>query len=95
MAIGDAFRQIKHGYMNHMIAGGADYSVNYEGQINMDILAALNQSSNDSPDTALCSFDEDRCGTVLGDGGGLLLLEDLESAEKRGAKIYCEVLGYS
>jgi len=61
----------------------------------MDILAALNQSSNDSPDTALLSFDEDRCGTVLGDGGGLMLMEDLESAEKRGAHIYCEVLGYS
>jgi hypothetical protein len=43
--------------MNHMIAGGADYSCNYEGQINMDILAALNQSSNDNSDKALCSFD--------------------------------------
>jgi len=61
----------------------------------MDILAALNQSSNDSPDTSLASFDQGRAGTVLGDGGGLLLLEDLETAEKRGAKIYCEILGYS
>jgi len=61
----------------------------------MDILAALNQSSNDNPDLALRSFDQDRRGTVLGDGGGFLLLEDLESAEKRGAKIYCEILGYN
>lgn len=58
-------------------------------------LAALNQSSNNNPDKSLSSFDQSRQGTVLADGGGLLLIEDLELAEKRGAKIYCEILGYS
>jgi len=61
----------------------------------MDTLSALNKSYNDNPDKALASFDQSRMGTVLGDGGGLMLIESLESAEKRGAKIYCEIVGYN
>jgi 3-oxoacyl-[acyl-carrier-protein] synthase II len=62
--------------------------------MNMDNLSALNQSHNDTPDKAMCSFDQSRIGTVLGDGGGFMLLENLEQAEKRGAKIYCELIGF-
>jgi len=57
IAVGDAYRLIKHGYMDRMLCGGADYSVTMTGQTNMDVLSALNQSSNDNPDGALCSFD--------------------------------------
>ena len=55
----------------------------------------LNLTSNNNPDKAISSYDKSRRGTVLGDGGGMLLLEDLESAQKRGARIYCEILGHS
>lgn len=61
----------------------------------MDVLSALNQSSNDNPDKALRSFDQSRMGTVLGDGGGFMFIESLESAEKRGARIYCEIISYN
>lgn len=94
VALGDAYRLIKHGYMDKMIAGGADYSVSEIGQCNMDNLSALNQSYNDNPSKAMASFDQSRMGTVLGDGGGFMMLESLESAEKRGANIYCELVGY-
>ena len=61
----------------------------------MDVLSALNQQYNHDPESSMMSFDQKRSGTVLGDGGGLLIMETLESAEKRGAKIYCEIKGYS
>lgn len=59
------------------------------------MLHHLNTHSNDNPDFSLVAYDLQRAGTILGDGGGLLLLEDMESAVKRGAKIYCEITGYS
>jgi len=61
----------------------------------MELADILNLTSNNDPDKAISSYDKSRHGTVLGDGGGLLLLEDLDSAVKRGAKIYCEIIGHS
>jgi len=57
-------------------------------------LELLNEKDNENPDQALSVFDKSSKGTIMGDGGALLLLESLEIAEKRGAKIYCEVLGF-
>jgi len=78
-----------------MICGGADYSLNKVGQYTMEQTDILNLTSNNNPDKAVASYDKSRRGTVLGDGGGLLLLEDMEAAVKRGARIYCEVIGHS
>ena len=93
--IGEAYRCVKHGYMDAMISGGADYSANEVGLNIMDNLEQLTHEYNDRPGEAVKPFDKKRSGTVLGDGGAFVLLESLESAEKRGAKIYCEIVGYN
>jgi len=61
----------------------------------MELTDHLNLTSNKNPDHAISPYDKSRRGTILGDGGGMLLLEDLESAQKRGARIYCEIIGHS
>lgn len=78
-----------------MVCGGADYSLNQVGQYTMELTDHLNLTSNKNPDHAISPYDKSRRGTILGDGGGMLLLEDLESAQKRGARIYCEIIGHS
>lgn len=91
-SIGDAFRSIKHGYHDMMIAGGAEAAVNEFGVSGFISLKALNQS-NDINRSSI-PFNEDRAGFVMGDGAGVLILESLESAQSRGAKIYAEIVGY-
>lgn len=95
MAIGQAFRLIRDGYMDRMIVGGLDYNCNHNVLPGMDAFGALCRDHNDNPDQACKPFDKNRSGTVLGDGGAMMLLETEESALKRGAKhIYGEVIGY-
>lgn len=90
--IGDAFRSIKHGYSDIIIAGGAEAAISEIGVAGFTNLTAL--STNPDPKKACRPFDKDRDGFVMGDGSGIVILEELEHALKRGAKIYGEVVGY-
>ena len=92
-AIGDAYRTIQYGDADVMITGGAEATVTpmaIGGFANMKALS----ERNDSPTTASRPFDATRDGFVMGEGAGILILEELEHALKRGAKIYAEIVGY-
>lgn len=91
-SIGEAFRTIQYGDADVMFAGGTEGSITEFGIAGFDALKALSTSE----DPARCSipFDKDRCGFIMGEGAGVVVLEELEHAKKRGAKIYAEVLGY-
>ena len=93
-SIGDAARLIKHGYVDCMIAGGAEMATCPLGIGGFASAKALCSSNNDDPETASKPWDVDRNGFVLGDGAGILVLEDYEYAKKRGANIYCEIVGF-
>lgn len=91
-AIGEAFRAIKHGYLDACISGGTEApitSIALAGFANMTAL-----TSEKDPTRASIPFDRQRSGFVIGEGAGVVILESLESAQKRGAKIICEVAGY-
>lgn len=90
--IGEAYRNIKHGYTDYIIAGGAEASVCELGIGGFAALKAL--STSEDPSRASTPFDKERGGFVLGEGAGVIFMESLESAQKRGAKIYAEVVGY-
>lgn len=90
--IGEAYRNIKHGYSDLIIAGGGEASVTKIGIAGFTSLKAL--AVSDDPARASIPFDKDRCGFVMGEGAGMLLLEELEHAKKRGAKILGEIVGY-
>ncbi len=91
-SIGEAFRSIQYGDADVMAAGAAEAAVTPMGIAGFAALTAL----SDSEDPARCSipFDKDRRGFVMGEGAGIVVLEELEHARKRGAHIYAEVLGY-
>ncbi len=91
-SIGEAFRSIQYGDADVMLAGGTEGAVSPIGIAGFTSLTAL----SDSTDPARCSipFDKDRSGFVMGEGAGVVVLEELEHARKRGARIYAEVLGY-
>ncbi|MCC4421238.1 beta-ketoacyl-ACP synthase II [Limosilactobacillus reuteri] len=91
-AIGEAFRQVKEGRSKVMIAGGSEASVNEIGIAGFAALTALSQATD--PLNASMPFDKARQGFVLGEGGATLVLEDLEHAQKRGANILGEIVGY-
>lgn len=90
--IGEAFRQVKEGRAKVMIAGGSEASVNEVGIAGFAALTALSQATD--PLKASLPFDNARQGFVLGEGGATLILEDLEHAQKRGANILGEIVGY-
>jgi 3-oxoacyl-[acyl-carrier-protein] synthase II len=90
--IGDAFRTIKHGYADVMLAGGAEAPITRLGVTGFNSMKALN-TSND-PSKASTPFDKNRGGFVMGEGAGVVILESLEHAEARGANIIAEVVGY-
>ena len=91
-AIGEAFRNIRDGYLDLAFAGGAEASINETGIGGFAALKAL--STETDPNKASRPFDKERSGFVMGEGSGVLILESLESAQKRGAKIYAEIVGY-
>ena len=91
-AIGEAFRNIKHGYQDAILAGGAEATVCEIGISGFAALTALTPATD--PNRASIPFDKDRSGFVMGEGSGVLVLEELEHALERGAKIYGEVVGY-
>ena len=92
-AIGDAFRLIRYGYADAMIAGGAEATITPLGIGGFAALRALS-TRNDDPPTASRPFDRDRDGFVVGEGAGILILEERERALSRGVPPYAEVLGY-
>ncbi|TCK09044.1 beta-ketoacyl-ACP synthase II [Marinobacterium mangrovicola] len=91
--IGHAMRMIQYGDADVMIAGGAEMATTPLGVAGFSAARALS-TRNDSPQTASRPWDRDRDGFVLGDGAGVLVLEEYESAKARGAKIYCELSGF-
>ncbi|HCX97657.1 MAG TPA: beta-ketoacyl-ACP synthase, partial [Gammaproteobacteria bacterium] len=91
--IGDASRLIEYGDADVMVAGGAEMSTTNCGLGGFAAARALS-TRNDDPSTASRPWDKDRDGFVLGDGAGVVVLEEYEHAKARGAKIYAEVLGY-
>lgn len=93
-AIGDAARLIMFGDADVMVAGGAEAAVCRIGVAGFAAARALSTEYNDTPERASRPWDKDRDGFVMGEGAGIVVLEELEHAKKRGAKIYAEVLGY-
>ncbi|MBM6840380.1 beta-ketoacyl-ACP synthase II [[Clostridium] spiroforme] len=91
-AIGDAFRNIRDGYQDIMLAGGCEASITPLGIGGFTSMKALCESEDKN--RASIPFDKERSGFVMGEGAGILLLEEYEHAKARGAKIYCEMVGY-
>ncbi|GAA6201104.1 beta-ketoacyl-ACP synthase II [Aquicoccus sp. SU-CL01552] len=93
-AIGDASRLIRYGDADVMIAGGAEAAISEIGIAGFNACKALSTKYGDNPQAASRPYDEDRDGFVMGEGAGVVVLEEYEHAKARGAKIYAEVLGY-
>jgi 3-oxoacyl-[acyl-carrier-protein] synthase II len=93
-SIGEAMRAIRHGYADAMIAGGAEATITILGVGGFNSMRAMS-TRNDDPLHASRPFDNERDGFVIGEGAGVLVLEELEYAKKRGARIYAEVIGYA
>ncbi len=92
-AIGMAFRLIKDGYADAMFAGGIEAAVTPFAVAGFNAMRALS-TRNDEPEKASRPFDRRRDGFVIGEGGGILVLEDLDHARRRGARVYAEICGY-
>lgn len=90
--IGESFRMIKHGYQDVVIAGGTEGSITPTGIAGFMNLKALTQATDKT--RASIPFDKERSGFVMGEGAGIIILEELEHAKQRGAKIYAEIVGY-
>lgn len=91
-AIGEAFREIKYGFHDVILAGGSEASITKIGIGGFNALTAL--STTEDPSRSAIPFDKDRNGFVMGEGAAVLILESLEHAQKRGARILAEVVGY-
>ena len=92
-AIGESMRHLQHGDVDIMISGGAEATITLLGISGFTAARALSER-NDAPEEASRPFDKDRDGFVAGEGAGLLVLEELEHARRRRARIYCELTGY-
>jgi 3-oxoacyl-[acyl-carrier-protein] synthase II len=93
-ALGEAFRAVQDGDAKLMLTGGYDALTTWFDVIGFGLLGALTQHHADEPEKASRPFDKDRAGFVLGEGAIMAVLEDWESAQARGARIYAELLGY-
>ena len=91
-SIGEAFRSVQYGELDACVAGGAESTVTPMGIAGFSALTALSESTD--PERCSIHFDKERDGFVMGEGAGIVVLEELEHARKRGAHIYAEVLGY-
>ncbi len=91
--IGNAMEQIQFGKQDLVFAGGAE-ELGWEGSVMFDAMGALSSNFNDTPERASRAYDADRDGFVISGGGGILVLEELEHARARGARIYAELVGY-
>lgn len=91
-AIGEAFHKIRDGYQDVMLTGGSEAAITPVGIAGFAVMRALHTGTD--PKRASIPFDADRSGFVMGEGGAVLILEELEHAQKRGAKIYAEMIGY-
>ena len=94
LAVGEAFRTIADGAADICICGGAESKLNPMGLMRQSLLKRLAADRNGTPSAACRPFDVDRSGTVISEGGGLIILEALEHAERRGARIYGELVGF-
>ncbi|HUJ59323.1 MAG TPA: beta-ketoacyl-ACP synthase II [Kofleriaceae bacterium] len=92
-SIGEAFRTIRHGYADGMICGGAEATITILGVGGFNAMRAMS-TRNDAPEKASRPFDKDRDGFVIGEGAGIVVLEELDAAKQRGARIYAELVGY-
>lgn len=92
-SIGDAFRIIQYGIADAMICGGSEAVITAIGIVGFSAMKALS-TRNDEPEKASRPFDRDRDGFVMGEGAGIMVIEELEHAINRGAKIYAEIIGY-
>ncbi len=92
-SIGDAFRLIQYGQADAMIAGGSDAYILPVGIAGLDRMRAISRR-NDEPEKASRPFEKDRDGFVLGEGAGVVILEELGLARRRGANVYAEIVGY-
>ncbi len=90
--IGEAYRAVKHGYLDAVIAGGAEAAIIEVGIAGFSNMMALTQ--NTDPSSACCPFDKRRSGFVMGEGAGALVIESYDNAVKRSANIYAEIVGY-
>jgi len=93
-SIGEAMRTIRHGYADGMIAGGTEATITILGVGGFNAMRAMS-TRNDAPEKASRPFDKDRDGFVIGEGAGVVVLEELEHAKRRGARIYAELVGYA
>lgn len=91
-SIGEAYRAIKHGYEDAILAGGSEAAIKKTAIAGFENMKALSSATDKT--RASIPFDKERTGFVMGEGAGVLVLEELEHALKRGAKIYAEVVGY-
>lgn len=91
-SIGEAFRMIRHGYQDAMVVGGTEASITPTGVAGFSNIKAL--STTEDKLRASIPFDKERSGFIMGEGAGVIVLEELEHAKKRNAKIYAEIVGY-
>lgn len=93
-AIGEAFRIIQRGEADGMMCGGSEAAITHMGFGGFCAMKALSTSYNDCPEKASRPFDKNRDGFVIGEGAGVIVLEEMDHAVKRNAHIYCEIIGY-
>jgi 3-oxoacyl-[acyl-carrier-protein] synthase II len=93
-AIGEAFRQIRDGYVDVMLAGGAEAFLNYGGFRSWESLRVLAAEDPEDPSKSCKPFSQNRTGIVMGEGSAMVVLEEMERAVRRGAPIYAELMGY-